>query len=90
MYDSFTQHQFNKLSKAEKYKILQDHGTYLEVYYLSGKHRVALFALSTFYVEVWVDQVADKLTNAIAFSSYKKLDRFVKEIDITSIYALLS
>ena len=89
MDENFTLSQFNRLSTSEKYGLLEDHGIYLDTYRLEGPYKVALFALSAFYCEVWLNVKTDQLYKAEAFSSYKKLDPFLQEIDITSIYTVL-
>ena len=84
-----TAEQFNRLQEAQQYDLLEKQGTYLQVYQRVGPVKMALFALYSFYVEVHLHQVHDTLLKATAFSDYKKLDPYVKELDITDIYVLL-
>ena len=89
MKQAITFYRFNKLSKREKYGLLEEHGTYLEVNRLSKAHTIALFQLFGYYVEVWLNQKSNGLEKATAFTSYKKLDKYLKKVDITDIYTLL-
>jgi hypothetical protein len=81
---------FNRLKNAEKWAILEDNGIYLDVYRIDGPFKIALFALPWCYCEVWLNQRTDKLLKALAFTSYKKLDPYLQEIDITGIYSALN
>ncbi len=89
MGNSLTIIEFSRLSKSEQYSLLEDYGSFLEAFYIEGPHKVALFELNGFYVEVWLNQKTDKLLKAVAFDDYNKLDLFLKEVDITSIYSAL-
>ena len=84
-----TLHQFNRLSNPEKWAVIEDSGTYLEVFRMDGKTKICLFALFNYYVEVYYNQVNDRLIKAVAFSSYKRLDSFIAGIDLSGIYAYL-
>lgn len=87
--DKFTFQWFNRLPLPERYSVLEDEGIYLHVFRKEGGYKVALFALSAFYVEVWLNLISDELYKAQAFTSYSRLDPFLSDIDITSIYAAL-
>ena len=89
MNSSISAQQFNHLSESQQYDLLEKRGVYLQVYQRVGPVKMALFALFSFYVEVHLHQVHDTLLKATAFSDYKKLDPYVKELDITDIYVLL-
>lgn len=56
---------------------------------MQGNYKIALFELSGYYVEVWLNQVTDKLLKTVAFDHYEKLDPFLNAVDITSIYKVL-
>jgi hypothetical protein len=77
--------KFNRLSNPEKYAILEDNGTYLQVYRIEGPFKIALFALPWCYCEVWLNQSTNQLLKATAFKSYKKLDSYLGMIDITPV-----
>ena len=89
MENSLTITDFSRLSKSEQYGLLEDYGSFLEAFYVDGPYKVALFELNGFYVEVWLNQKTDKLLKAVAFDDYNKLDLFLKQVDITSIYSML-
>ena len=89
MHPDYTLQQFNSLPNDSKYLVLENNGVYLQVFRLEGKYKVALFALSAFYVEVWLDQVDDNIGKAEAFDEYEKLDPFLKEINLAAIYSRL-
>jgi hypothetical protein len=76
---------FNRLTNPEKYAILEDDGIYLDVYRIDGAFKIALFALPWCYCEVWLNQSSDQLLKAVAFSSYKKLDLFLYNININEL-----
>jgi hypothetical protein len=85
----FTIYEFNQLSRFSKYGLLDMEGIFLEVNRFEEHYQIALFQLFDFYVEVWIDTIDNKLYKACAFKSYKRLDRFLKEIDITTVRRLL-
>jgi hypothetical protein len=80
---------FNSFPTQKKYAILEDFATYLGVYRLLGNYKIALFELSGYYVEVWLNQVTDKLWKAEAFSEYEKLDPYLMSIDLSPVYSCL-
>ena len=84
-----TLQQFNKLSKEKKYRLLNRVGIKLGVKRYEPGFAIYLLALETYYVEVWLNIQHDIITDAKAFNSYKKLDTFIKGLDISSIYAML-
>jgi hypothetical protein len=84
-----TLHQFNALEPEEQMNILQEYGVYLDVYRKAEQCRVALFKLYGFYCEVWLHKRKDRVLRVIAFSSYRRLDFYLDQIDLSEIYALL-
>jgi hypothetical protein len=78
-------HHFNRLSKRQQYGLLENHGTFLDVFRHEGDYKVALFDYNGYYVEVWLNQRTDELLKAVAFTSYNKLDAYIKGIDIKGI-----
>jgi hypothetical protein len=85
----YTLREFNHLSLRQKYDLLEDYGIFLEVSYLSGSCQIALFSLFDYYVQVELDCSNERLKSCTAFTSYKKLDPFLKEIDLRAINHLL-
>lgn len=82
---TFTLAQFNRLPNPEKYGLLEDHGTYLEVCRVEGPYKIALFSLASLYVEVWLHVKSDQIKKASAFNCYQKLDAYISQIDISFI-----
>ena len=86
---SFVLYQFNQLSTPERFRCLIDDGVYLGVdRYVKG-YRVALFSLHGYYVEVYVNKKTGTLNKMVPFFSYKKLDAYTAEVDITELTNLL-
>jgi hypothetical protein len=81
--------QFVALCEEERIALLGDHGVYLDVYRYSQGCKVALFKLWGFYCEVWLHKKTNKILNVNAFSSYKRLDLYLDQVDISPIYSLL-
>ncbi|WP_107039830.1 hypothetical protein [Brumimicrobium mesophilum] len=48
-----TKKEFTTMSLQERYEILKKHGEYAGVRQL-GDHRVHLYAVSSFFVEMWI------------------------------------
>ena len=80
--------QFSRLTNAEKYYVVEQSGVCLELSYIDNGYQVALFALSAFYVAVWLNLKTDKLKRA-EIIPYDELDRFLACIDLASIYTFL-
>ncbi|HUC80706.1 MAG TPA: hypothetical protein VMR70_07295 [Flavisolibacter sp.] len=76
---------FNSLADPSKYAALEDYGIYLGVYQQKDSHKIALFAVHDFYVEVWVNPLTNQLYKAVAFG-YEGLDPFLQAIDISDVY----
>lgn len=81
--------QFNHLSNNDKYALLEEYGTYLDVYRLKAPYKIALFELNGYYVEVWLNQISDELKKAEAFDEYERLDLFLSSIDVSALYRCL-
>ena len=81
--------QFNALTTSDKYTILEENGIYLDLHRLQGAYKIALFELNGYYVEVWLNRVADLLYKAEAFNEYERLDPYLLAIDLSSIHNLL-
>jgi hypothetical protein len=86
---NITLYQFNKLSKRQQYGLLEDYGIFLDVFRHDRTYKVALFDYNGYYVEVWLNPRTDELLKAVAFTSYHKLDPYMKDIDIKAIHAML-
>jgi hypothetical protein len=79
--------EFNSLPDSDKYALLEDFGVYLDQFYITGPKKICLFSLFHYYVEVYYQEPNDKLSGAFAFDDYGRLDPFLTEIDLASLYA---
>jgi hypothetical protein len=86
---TLTLSQFDTLCEEEKIILIDDHGVYLDVYRRSEGCKVGLFKLWGFYCEVWFHKKSNKIQKVKAFGHYKKLDPYLDQVDINSIYSLL-
>ncbi|MEI6949482.1 hypothetical protein V9K67_20010 [Paraflavisolibacter sp. H34] len=84
-----TLHQFIALETEEQMEVLQEYGVYLDVYRNAEQCRVALFQLNSFYCEVWLHKRQSRVLRVNAFSSYRRLDFYLDQIDLSEIYVLL-
>ena len=89
MYKTYSLQQFNSFPHPKQYAVLEDFATYLGVYRMHGNYKIALFELHGFCVEVWLNQVTDKLLKAEAFNVYERLDPFLSGIDLNAVYSCL-
>ncbi len=76
--------EFNELNLDEKAWYLWHGATFLHVYEKSV-HRVNLFHLNNYYIELWYHIEANKVDNIRAFTSIDFLDPFLENIRIESI-----
>jgi hypothetical protein len=89
MYNTFTLYQFNALSDTNKIALLEDNGAYLDLSRIEGVYKVGLFALGSFYVEVFYNKQSDHIQKLNAFSSLKRLDVYLELISIRDIIGLI-
>ncbi len=78
---------FNELSQDEKAWYLWHGATFLHVYENSA-HRVNLFYLNNYYIELWYNMQGNKVDNIRAFTSIDLLDPFLDTIQIESIISI--
>lgn len=80
-----TSKSFNQLTQPQRYRIIEEHGTYLGVFVLRGVFKIALFELFDFYVELYYNQATDRLHKAVAFHDYGRLDAYLDLVDISGV-----
>ena len=68
---------------------LSHHGIGLDLAYDTKGAEAVLFAYNDFYVELVVEKFNDEILSIKCFRSIKKLDPYLKQIDITEINPLL-
>lgn len=86
---AFVIYQFNQLSIGERIRWIVDEGVYLGVNRYVKGYRVALFSLYGYYVEVYINTKTGVIAKMRPFFSYKKLDAYLPEVNISEIAELL-
>jgi len=84
MQPTVTLYQFNSYCDNKKIDILESAGVYLELNRKNGPHKIGLFALHGFYVEVHYNRRSDQIDQLNAFSSLKRLDIYLAAVNIES------
>jgi len=84
MTNHVTINEFNELTLDEKAWHLWHGATFLHVYEKSV-HRVNLFYLNEYYIELWYHMEGNKVDNIRAFTSQSLLDPFLENIQIGSL-----
>jgi hypothetical protein len=87
IYNTF--YEFNSLPFEQKLIALERHGTYLDVIRTTPPFEVRLYSLSNYYVEEYYYQGEDIAVNINAFTSFKRLDRYLFSIDISGALSAL-
>jgi hypothetical protein len=83
-------HQFKNLPLEEQIEQLNEYAISMDVYYCKNGAEVLLFALGNFYVEIYVRKNTDEIIRLRSFTSMKKLDVYLDQVDIEEITNLLS
>lgn len=78
---------FNELSVDEKAWYLWHGATFLHVYE-KPSHRINLFYLNEFYIELWYNMEGNKVDNIRAFTSIDLLEPFLENIQIENIISI--
>ena len=82
-------HQFKTLSGEIQVNELSLYGIGLDLACAVNGAEAALFAYNDFYVELVVETFTDDILALRCFRSTRKLDRYLKQIDISEINPLL-
>lgn len=83
-------HQFKKLSTGLQIKQLEKHGIALDLAYTAKSTEAVLFAYHDFYVELIVEKYTDEILAVKSFKCLRKLDPYLRQVDISAIENLLS
>lgn len=86
---AFVIYQFNQLSIGERFRWIVEDGHYLGVNRYVKGYRIALFSLYGYYVEVYINTRNGLIDKVKPFFSYKKLDAFLPEVNISEVEKLL-
>ena len=71
-----TLYQYNSLPDDERVTILWEEGVYLDLYRVDTGSEIMLYALYSFYVEVWYKEDENEITRLRSFSSTAPLDAY--------------
>jgi hypothetical protein len=82
-------HQFKQADIHFQISYVNNKGVCLNVCIHRGNVKVALYALDTFYVEVYYDVECNMINQVKCFTSLKKLEPYLGQINIDEITSLL-
>ena len=77
-------HEFKYQEKQKKQQLLFENGIYLASRFIKD-YQLVLFAVDSFYVEVYLDLEHEQVGYIKAFSSTDELMPYLSSIDITAI-----
>ena len=80
-----TLYEFNMLEMNDQHSAIWENGTHISVR-LEGSHKLILYQIFSFYVELYYSIEENKLTRLRSFSSVKCLDPYLPYIDITNLH----
>lgn len=80
-----TIYKFNRLDAVNKVDALIHHSVLIDRRNDAG-HRILLYQLDAFYVEVYYDIEYNKISKIKSFSSTSLLKPYLSKIDITSLF----
>ena len=81
MNPKLTAAEFNLLSNDEKSWHLW-HGAEFLMAYRTSSHRINLFHLNNYYIELWYDTCDNRIDKIFAFRSIELLEPFLKFIEL--------
>jgi hypothetical protein len=82
-------HQFKHADIQSKSCYLNGNGVYLDICIHKDNAIVALYGLHGYYVEVCYEKESNMINKIKCFTSLKKLDPFLKQVNIDEIILLL-
>jgi len=71
-----TLYQYNLLPETERPALLWEDGVFLDLSRIEDGFKIMLYALYSFYVEVWYSQEDNKITMLRSFNSTAPLDAY--------------
>lgn len=83
-------HRFRSLLPETQLHQLTLHAVSLDMAYDTGGTEAVLFAYNDFYVELVVEKITDEIHSVHCFSSLRKLEPYLHQIDISEITSLLA
>ena len=79
--EKYTKKEFKKFSLNTRYKLLKQDGEYLGTR-LFGSHRVSLYAIYGFFVEMWIILFLDKVQWIEIQENQSIINEYIKDLDI--------
>jgi len=79
-----TLYEYNQLSLDDKASYLWNHGRYL-VNRSTSSHRVNLYSLHSYYIEVWYNDQSNEIDQLRSFSSSNQLTPYLSLFEITDL-----
>ena len=80
-----TLYEYNMLEKDEQHSTVWENGTHISER-IEGPHKLILYQIFSFYVELHYSIEDNKLTKLRSFSSVKCLDPYLPYIDISNLH----
>ena len=77
--------EFQSLNEDMQTQLLSLDGVYLDLNRSKGKYHIELYALYSFYVEIFFDRLTEEPLYLKAFRKMKSLDLYLEMIDIGEI-----
>ena len=81
-------HKFRHADTQSKSRYLNGHGVNLNLYIHKEDAIVSLYDLHGYYVEVYYEKGSNMIKQINCFTSLKKLDPFIKQINIDKLISL--
>ncbi len=76
--------QFNALDETEQYEAIWNHGVMVGDR-IEGEHKIILYQIFSFYVELYYHVEFNVLRRLRSFSSTKPLEQYLNQINIDSL-----
>lgn len=70
-----TLYEFNMLDQKDRYTTIWQEGTNLDTV-IVGSDRIALYSIDRFFVEVYYDNISNKLIKNVSFKQGDRLDKY--------------
>ena len=84
-FERMTLYEFNMLEKEDQHSAVWNYGTHI-CERIEGPHKLILYQIFSFYIELYYSFEDNRLTKLRSFSSLKCLDPYLAYIDITNLY----
>jgi hypothetical protein len=83
-------HQFKKWNEDVQLDYLNLYGTNLDISRFKGNIELVLYALHNFYVEVGFQRWTSDIRSISSFSATRKLEGYLKQINIDEITEIIN